>query len=88
MNALTDQPVVVERRTTIWTFRLNRPDQRNAVDPEVSRLMNQWVSEFEADPDVRVGIIAASGDGVFCAGADLKVIAAGQLHAITDCGAV
>jgi enoyl-CoA hydratase/carnithine racemase len=83
MNTLTDPAVVIERRPAIWTFRLNRPDQRNAVDPEVSRLMNHWVGEFEADPDARVGVVAASGDGVFCAGADLKAIAAGHLHDIT-----
>jgi enoyl-CoA hydratase/carnithine racemase len=84
MNTLADPAVVVERRAAIWTFRLNRPDQRNAIDPEVSRLMNRWVGEFEADAHARVGIIAANGDGVFCAGADLKAIASGRLNAITQ----
>jgi enoyl-CoA hydratase len=76
-------PVLFERRERIGLFTLNRPDQRNAVDPEVSMLMNEYVAEFEADPELWVGVITGAGE-TFCAGADLKAIAAGRLLEITE----
>jgi enoyl-CoA hydratase len=78
----TSSSLIVEHDGCIWTFRLNRPEQRNAIDPELSQLMNKAVGAFEASADARIGIVAASGDGAFCAGADLKAIAAGQLDEI------
>jgi enoyl-CoA hydratase/carnithine racemase len=80
---MSTDPVVVERGEHVWVFRLNRPDQRNAVDPATSKAMNDAMVAFEGDPAARVGIVAAAGDGAFCAGADLKAIAAGQLDGIT-----
>ncbi len=62
--------VLFERRGRIAVFTLNRPDQRNAVDPEVTRLMNERVVEFEADDDLWVGVVTGAG---------------GQLSGIVDC---
>jgi crotonobetainyl-CoA hydratase len=77
--------VLIERRGRIAIFTLNRPDQRNAVDPDVTRLMNERVVEFEADDDLWVGVVTGAGDKAFCAGADLKAVANGQLSGIVDC---
>lgn len=82
MNALTQLPVSVERRDAVWLFRLCRPNQRNAIGPGTSRLMNEHMLAFERDPLARAGIIAAEGEGIFCAGADLKAIARGELEQI------
>lgn len=81
MNA---SPVLFERRGHVAVFTLNRPDQRNAVDPEVTRLMNERVAEFESDPELWVGVVTGSGDRAFSAGADLKAIAAGLMSEITE----
>lgn len=81
---MSESPVLYERRGRVAVFTLNRPDQRNAVDPELTRLMNERVSEFEADPEVWVGVVTGSGEKAFSAGADLKAIAAGRIKEITE----
>jgi enoyl-CoA hydratase/carnithine racemase len=77
-------PVLFERRGRIALFTINRPDQRNAVDPEVTRLMNGHVAEFERDPDLWVGIVTGAGEVAFSAGADLKAVAEGRMAEIKD----
>lgn len=61
----------------IATITLNRPDDRNAVNLEVCDAMYTVLERFEADPAARVAILTGSGR-VFCAGADLKAVAAGD----------
>ncbi len=61
----------------VATFTLSRPQQRNAIDPAVARELGAAVARFEADPDAWVGILTGEGPN-FCAGADLKAIAAGR----------
>lgn len=82
--AAADEPVLFERRGRVALFTLNRPAQRNAINAAVSGLMNRFVAEFEADPDLWVGVVTGRGDAAFCAGADLKEIAAGRLAEITE----
>jgi crotonobetainyl-CoA hydratase len=79
-----DASVLFERRDRVAIFTLNRPAQRNAVDPAVSLRMNELMAAFEADDRLQVGVITGSGDRAFSAGADLKAIAAGRLSEIVD----
>jgi enoyl-CoA hydratase len=62
----------------IGVITLNRPEARNAVDPELALGLEAAVDQLEADPDVWVGVLCANTadqvNPVFCAGADLKVI--------------
>ena len=74
--------VLYEVDGRVATFTLNRPDQRNAVNPAVTELMNGFVEQFETDDDVWVGILTGAGDKAFSAGADLKAIASGQAGGI------
>jgi enoyl-CoA hydratase/carnithine racemase len=55
-------------------LRLNRPEARNALSPEV---MEELASELEAlDPDPEVRCVAIAGsDKVFAAGADIRAMA-------------
>jgi enoyl-CoA hydratase len=66
-----------ERRGNVEILRLNRPEARNAINPETSREIEAALDEIEADRDVWCVIITGTGP-VFCAGADLKVVAAGR----------
>ena len=66
-----------ERRGKVEILRLNRPEARNAIDPETSREIEAALDEIEADRDVWCVIITGAGP-VFCAGADLKVVASGR----------
>jgi enoyl-CoA hydratase len=68
----------------VWTITLNRPDQRNAINPDMIRAMRTIMDQFEADKDAWVGILTGAGDRAFCAGMDLKAFAAGQGHAVID----
>ena len=54
----------------IAVITLNRPEARNAINPEVAaRLADAWRAVRD-DDNVRVAIVTANGP-VFCAGADL-----------------
>jgi enoyl-CoA hydratase/carnithine racemase len=61
----------------VATLTLNRPAQRNAVSPELTVAMDAALRRFEEDPQVWVGLLTGAGPN-FCAGADLKAIAAGR----------
>ncbi|MFT3815358.1 MAG: enoyl-CoA hydratase-related protein [Acidovorax sp.] len=76
---MTEPVVLLERLPNhIALVTLNRPDARNAISPEVAQALDAIVAETEADPDIWAVVLAASGEGVFCAGADLKAVAAGR----------
>ncbi len=73
---MTDE-VLYEVDGHIATLTLNRPDQRNAVSPELTTALGAAMDRLEADDDVWVGILTGAGPN-FCAGADLKALAAGR----------
>lgn len=57
---------------------LDRPEARNAVNEAVAKALEAIVDATEADPRIRAVVLASSHPDVFCAGADLKEIAAGR----------
>lgn len=64
-------PVEYEKRDRIAYVTLNRPEAKNAINPEThDRLWEVW-KDFRDDPAVDVAIVTGTGDA-FCAGADLK----------------
>ena len=75
--------VRVERDGRIAVVTIARPSQRNAIDPETSVAMNAAFEAIEADDGVWVSVLTGEGE-VFCAGADLKAIAAGRQLEITE----
>jgi enoyl-CoA hydratase/carnithine racemase len=65
------EPVVLaETRDLIGIARLNRPEARNALSPEVMEQLAQLVEAWDADPGIHVIVIAGSDD-YFAAGADV-----------------
>ena len=56
---------------------LNRPEQRNAIDGELTDALRAAIERVEAEPAVRVGILTGAGP-VFCAGMDLRAYTAGE----------
>jgi enoyl-CoA hydratase len=69
-------PVHVERQGPVTTVVLDRPEVRNAIDRATARALADAFRAFQADPDAAVAVLWGAG-GHFCAGADLKAIAAG-----------
>jgi enoyl-CoA hydratase len=70
--------VELVRHGHVAVITLNRPEARNALNPEV--LVRLWAAWQEVDTadDVRVAVITGAGEKAFCAGADL-----GQLIPLT-----
>jgi enoyl-CoA hydratase/carnithine racemase len=79
-----EDKVLFDKRGHVGVFTFNRPAQANAIDPDVTRAMNDLVATFEQDDQLRVGVVTGAGGRAFCAGADLKAIAAGRLGEIVD----
>jgi enoyl-CoA hydratase/carnithine racemase len=53
--------------------RLNRPEARNALSPELMEELASTLEGYDSDPEVRCVVIAGS-DEVFASGADIKAL--------------
>ncbi len=83
---VTEMPTVeTERRDSIWIVTINRPEVRNAVDASTAAALADAFRAFDADEASRVAVLTGAGE-TFCAGADLKAIAAGKGNALSESG--
>ena len=73
--------LLVEKHGHTTVFIINRPDHLNAINNAVRSELTEGMAEFQADPNQYVAIITGSGDRAFCAGADLKEMAAATASA-------
>lgn len=69
--------IVRERRDHVEILRINRPEAKNAINDTVAHGMEAALDDVERDASVRVVVLTGTGD-VFSAGADLKMVAAGD----------
>ncbi len=69
----------VERRDRILIVTLDRPEVRNAVDSPTARRLADVFVDFDTDETLSVAVFAGA-NGTFCAGADLKSVAAGTFE--------
>ena len=69
--------VNVEKDGAVTIVTLNRPEVRNAVDRQTAEALSAAFRAFDADTTARVAVFGGD-QGHFCAGADLKKIAAGS----------
>ncbi len=69
--------VEYETRGQIAVLTINRPEAKNAVNGAVAQGIEDGIDRAEADDDIWVVVLTGAGD-VFCAGADLKEINAGN----------
>ncbi|MGY3619591.1 crotonase/enoyl-CoA hydratase family protein [Bradyrhizobium sp. USDA 10063] len=69
--------VLVERDGPVTIVSINRPRCRNAVDGTTARKLYDTFLAFDADDNASVAVFTGTG-GTFCAGADLKAVAAGD----------
>lgn len=66
-----------EQRGGVAIITLNRPRALNAVNAALSTAVGTLLERAENDNDVRVVVLTGAGRA-FCAGADLKALAAGE----------
>ena len=71
--------VRVERDGPVTVVTLDRPAVRNAVDTEHATALYEAFLAFDAENDAAVAVLHGAG-GTFCAGADLKAVAAGTMR--------
>jgi enoyl-CoA hydratase/carnithine racemase len=63
--------LVYEKRDRVAYLTLNRPEAKNAIDPELHELLWRAWEDFRDDDSLDVAIVTGAGDA-FCSGADLK----------------
>ncbi|MFN8114248.1 MAG: crotonase/enoyl-CoA hydratase family protein [Solirubrobacterales bacterium] len=68
--------VTYETRGSTAILTINRPERRNAVDTATAGELLAGLRRFEADDELCVMVLTGAGDQAFCAGADLKAVAA------------
>src|SRR5262249_2677604 len=61
----------IEKDGRVWTVIHDRPEARNAMDPECADALTAAFLEFDADRDASVAVFYGAG-GAFCAGWDPK----------------
>ncbi|MFQ5409012.1 MAG: enoyl-CoA hydratase-related protein [Anaerolineales bacterium] len=71
---MTEQVILTETHGHAGLIRINRPQQRNALNGEVIRALVEAVVAFDIDPDVRA-IVITGDERAFAAGADIKEMA-------------
>ena len=77
--------VRIEQEGPVTTVILDRAAVKNAVDRETAVALAAAFRAFDADPGARVAVLY--GDhGTFCAGADLKALAAGAGNRVAPDG--
>lgn len=68
---MSERAVLYEAANRIGTITLNRPDQRNAMTPELLDAFSEAIGEALADEGIRCLVITGTGR-CFSAGADLR----------------
>lgn len=73
------QPATVrtDRDGAVAVITIDRPDRRNAVDRATAAALEAAVAAADRDDDAAVIVLTGAG-GMFCAGADLHALGAGE----------
>jgi enoyl-CoA hydratase len=74
-----------EREDDVAVVTLDRPEVRNAVDGPTAAALADAFRRFDADEGAAVAVLTGAG-GTFCAGADLKAVAAGRGNRVREDG--
>ena len=66
--------VRIDKKDSVWTVILSRPQARNAINPQTAEALYQAFTDFDNDPSAAVAVFWGEG-GAFCSGWDLKYAA-------------
>lgn len=77
--------VLTDVQGNVFVVSINRPDVRNAVDGATARALADAFRAFDKDSALHVAVLTGV-EGTFCAGADLKALAAGQGNSLSEDG--
>jgi len=84
MNSHVPSPAITVSSVAphVALVTMNRPEARNAVNNAVAVGLELAIRQLESDEDVWTVILTGAGGEAFCAGADLKEVAAGRLDGL------
>jgi enoyl-CoA hydratase len=68
---LTDRIIRKKEGPLGWLI-FNNPERRNAVSVDMWEAIPEVLAQYEADPEVRVIVLAGAGDKAFVSGADIS----------------
>ena len=71
----TEPECLVQQHGPVLIVTMNRPAAKNALTAAMMGIMREAWDQVDGDPQIRVCVLTGAG-GDFCAGADLKVMAA------------
>src|SRR5438067_4077701 len=67
--------ILTERFDAIAVITLNRPDKLNALSYPLVRELDEALTQYEADDDIKAVILTGAGERAFSAGADIHEMA-------------
>jgi enoyl-CoA hydratase len=67
--------ILLELKGHVAVITLNAPERRNAINPDMTRLLVKVLEEVDANVEIGAAVIQGAGES-FCAGADRRVLAA------------
>ena len=67
--------ILTERSDGVAVITLNRPEKLNALSYPLVRELDEALSQYEADEDIKAVILTGAGDRAFSAGADIHEMA-------------
>ncbi|MEJ8837246.1 enoyl-CoA hydratase/isomerase family protein [Ramlibacter sp. AN1133] len=77
---MSEAGVRFERQGSTAVVTLDNPATRNALTPELKEGLAAAIAKVKADPEIRA-VVLTGANGAFCAGGDLRgIAAAGQLE--------
>src|SRR5439155_16564391 len=77
--------VRTRRDGPVLVVTIDRPERRNAVDAATASALADAFRAFDGDGSLTIAVLTGAG-GTFCAGADLKAMAAGEVTPISEHG--
>src|SRR5215472_11947027 len=72
---MTYEFILTERHDAVAVITLNRPDKLNALSFPLVRELDDALTQYEADDDIKTVILTGAGDRAFSAGADIHEMA-------------
>jgi enoyl-CoA hydratase len=81
----TNESVLADRKGKVLVVTVNRPQARNAVDSATARDLGEVFQAFDRNDELCVAILTGA-QGTFCAGFDLREVAAGGRSPVQEDG--
>ncbi len=66
------ETIILTKDNHIATLTLNRPEKKNAINGTMERELAAALENIGRDSDIRVMVLKAAGEKVFCAGGDIS----------------